>query len=286
MVFAMDGELQVSNTKLLFFGWQHVACKCTQKYYFFTNRCIMPPDASSFVILTQVDSTNNYAMATVHEGLAKHGNAVFSQFQTQGKGQRGKEWHSGDGENIALSVILNPEHLELSHPFQLSLAVALASYDFFSIYAGEETTIKWPNDVYWRDRKAAGILIENVISGKKWKWAVAGIGVNVNQTGFDQELKNPVSLKHITGKNFDTVELARELHQCVMDRMRQLSEKPFGTLLHEYQNNLYRKDSTAKLKKDNMTFEVIVKGVTATGQLKTFDVIEKQFDFGEVEWVL
>jgi len=246
----------------------------------------MPPDASTFVILTQVDSTNNYAMASVHEGLAKHGNAVFSRYQTQGKGQRGREWYSGDGGNIALSVILNPEQLELSHPFQLSLAVALGSYDFFSIYAGEETSIKWPNDVYWRDRKAAGILIENIISGKKWKWAVAGIGVNVNQTTFDPELKNPVSLKQITGKNFDTIELAKELHQCVMDRTRQLSERPFGILLEEYQSHLYRKDSTVKLKKDNMTFEVIVKGVSATGQLKTFDVIEKQFDFGEVEWIL
>jgi BirA family biotin operon repressor/biotin-[acetyl-CoA-carboxylase] ligase len=244
------------------------------------------PEPASFIILNQVDSTNNYAMATVHEGLAKHGNAVFSGFQTHGKGQRGKVWQTRPGQNIALSVILNPKQLNLSHPFQLSLAVALASYDLFSNYAGDGTCIKWPNDIYWRDRKAAGILIENVISGNDWKWAVAGVGVNINQTEFDGSLKKVVSLKQITGKDFDPIELAKELHQHILKRTGELSQKPFKVLLNEYQEHLYKINSVVKLKKENMVFETTVTGVSSTGQLLTFDAIEKQFEFGEVEWVL
>jgi BirA family transcriptional regulator, biotin operon repressor / biotin---[acetyl-CoA-carboxylase] ligase len=285
MVFAM--ELLPKTNTLTFVFWL-VACslQCTQKYYFFTNRCIMPTGAFPFTILMQVDSTNNYAMASVHEGLAKHGNAVFSHSQMQGKGQRGKEWHSGTGENIALSVILDPELLGLTHPFQLSLTIALASYDFFSNYAGEETSIKWPNDIYWRDRKAAGVLIENVISGKKWKWAVAGIGVNINQTSFNAGLRNPVSLKQVTGKSFDTLQLAKELHQRIMVRTSDFSGKAFEGMLSEYNQCLFKRNAVVKLKKGNTTFETMIKGVSPTGQLETRDVIDRQFEFGEVEWLL
>ena len=86
----------------------------------------MPDTGSNFVILKQVDSTNNYAMAKVHAGLAKHGNAWFSMRQTEGKGQRGNMWVTGDGQNIALSVILNPKQLNLSYPFQLLTTIAIA----------------------------------------------------------------------------------------------------------------------------------------------------------------
>ena len=245
----------------------------------------MPADGS-FIILNQVDSTNNYAMAMVHEGMAKHGKAIFSHYQTAGKGQRGKAWQMEKDQNIALSVIMNPKELNLHHPFQLSVVVALASYDFFSNYAGNETCIKWPNDIYWRDRKAGGILIENLIRGSKWKWAVAGVGININQTNFEDNLKMAVSLKQITGKNFDPVELARELYQHILDRSQQLLTKPFKTLLEEYQGHLYKMNTIVKFKKGNRVFETLIKGVSTTGQLLTFDVIEKQIDFGEVEWVL
>ena len=244
------------------------------------------PANGSFIILNQVDSTNNYAMAMVHEGLAKHGEAVFSHYQTAGKGQRGKAWQMEKDQNIALSVVMNPKELKLHHPFQLSLVVALASYDFFSKYAGDETCIKWPNDIYWRDRKSGGILIESLIRGRKWKWAVVGVGLNINQTHFGDNLKAAVSLKQITGKNFDPVELARELHQNILNRSQELLIKPFKTLLEEYQERLYKMNTVVKLKKDNRVFETLIKGVSTTGQLLTFDVIEKQIEFGEVEWVL
>ena len=246
----------------------------------------MPHTGSSFVILKQVDSTNNYAMAMVHAGLAKHGNAWFSDHQTGGKGQRGKSWLTGEGQNIALTVVLNPPQLKIIHPFQLSTAVALAGFDFFSSYGGDETRIKWPNDIYWRDRKAAGILIENKFSGNLWKWSVIGIGININQTQFDESLVNPVSLVQITGKRFDPEELARELHQLILKRTAQLLTKSYDTMLEEYNHHLYKRHQSIRLKKDNMVFETVIRGVSSKGQLLTVDKIERHFDFGEVEWII
>ena len=246
----------------------------------------MASTSPSFIVLDSVDSTNNYAMARVHEGLSRHGNAYFSSIQTEGKGQRGKLWETSINVNIALSIVLEPATLNALQQFQLSVAVAMGCFDFFNFYAGDETTIKWPNDIYWRDRKAGGILIENIFHGKEWKYAVAGIGVNINQPYFDDSLKNAVSLKQITGKSFDTLALARELHQSILKRYNQLEKENFAGLLKEYNGLLYCLNKKTRLKKDAIIFDTIIKGVTAHGQLVIEDNMERLFDFGEVIWVL
>jgi BirA family biotin operon repressor/biotin-[acetyl-CoA-carboxylase] ligase len=237
-----------------------------------------------FNILDTVDSTNNYAMAKVHAGMATHGMAWFAKEQTAGKGQRGKHWISEKGKNIALSLVLGPERLSVKSQFQLSAVVAITCFEFFSKYAGEETTIKWPNDLFWRDRKAGGILIENVLQGKTWRWAVVGIGININQTKFDKAILNPVSLKQITGKNFKITELAKELQALLMKNLGEL--KPADEIFNQYNEHLFKINKTVKLKKDGVIFETVIKEISATGRLITIDAIEREFDFGEVEWVL
>ena len=244
------------------------------------------PMAPFFTILDRVDSTNNYAMEQVHAGLASNGMAWFAKEQTTGKGQRGKTWESEPGSNIALSLVLEPHHLNATHQFYLVAAVALACVEFFSKYAGEQTKIKWPNDLYWRDRKAGGILIENVFKGSEWKYAVVGIGININQANFSPILKNPVSLKQITGKDLDTLALAKELYELLMKRTAALEPGSFEDIMKTYNLHLYAANKKVKLKKDNAVFETEVKGVNVNGQLLTMDVVERNFNFGEVEWLL
>ena len=246
----------------------------------------MSKTGSSFVILKQVDSTNNYAMGKVHEGMAKHGDAYFTTSQTMGKGQRGKVWDTSEGVNIALSLVLDVQLLNASQQFQLLVAVALGCYDFFARYAGQETSIKWPNDIYWRDRKAVGVLIENVFQGTDWKFAVAGVGVNINQTHFDPSLTNPVSLKQITGKTYDLIALAEELQKNVLSRFAAIQKGPFGNSLAEYNACLFGLNKKMHLKKGSIHFDTTIKGVTAFGQLITTDSQERQFNFGDVEWVI
>jgi len=253
------------------------------------------PDAGFFKILGSVDSTNNYAMAIIHAGKAKHGMAFFANEQTAGKGQRGKTWEMQPGENIAMSLILNTDKLRLDEQFYLSMIIALATNDLLNKYAASETAIKWPNDLYWRDRKAAGVLIESVISTRNnfqpesvgnWKWAVVGIGVNINQTVFDASLRNPVSLKQITGKSYNVIALTKELYGLIIKRFDTLLNNEESQLHKEYQQHLYKINEKIKLKKENAVFETIIKGVNLHGQLITRDVMERIFNFGEVEWVL
>jgi BirA family transcriptional regulator, biotin operon repressor / biotin---[acetyl-CoA-carboxylase] ligase len=244
---------------------------------------------SFFTILDTVDSTNNYAMGRIHDGLAKHGMLWFANEQTAGKGQRGKTWSTEKGKNIAMSLVLEPGRLP-SGPcgqitqFHLSAAVALACFEFFEAYAGDETKIKWPNDLFWRDRKAGGILIENKFKGKAWKWAVVGIGINVNQTRFDNFIIKPVSLKEITGKFFNTIDLAKKLHALLMKNLAEL--KPAEDILEQYNDHLYKINKHVTLKNKDIKFETVIKGVSEEGYLITIDAIEHRFDFGEVEWVL
>jgi BirA family biotin operon repressor/biotin-[acetyl-CoA-carboxylase] ligase len=265
----------------------------------------------AFIELQSVDSTNNYAMAQATEGRAAHGTLFFAYDQWAGKGQRGRSWTSTPGENIVLSAVLEPLALLPSQAFSLSVCVALACHDLFSRYAGSElVSIKWPNDLYWNDRKAGGILIENHFQGDRWPLAIAGMGININQVEFAETARNPVSLRQITGRNFHAAELARELGTFLDLRYSALvgtgavnsadnaaaKGNPTGTgnstgagnptQLQEYNTKLYRRGQAVRLKKNNAVFETVVKGVSAQGQLLTRDVMDREFSFGEVEWVI
>ncbi len=265
----------------------------------------------AFIELQSVDSTNNYAMAQAALGTATHGTLFFAWEQWAGKGQRGRSWASTPGENIVLSAVLEPFTLQPAQAFSLSVCVALACHDLFSRYAGPaSTSIKWPNDLYWNDRKAGGILIENHFQGDRWPLAIAGMGININQVEFPATARNPVSLRQITGRSFPAAELARELGSCLDQRYSALTgtgsatgedaaitgshatsiataiKSAAATQLQEYNRLLYRRGQTVRLKKDNAVFETVVQGVSAHGQLLTRDVIDREFNFGEVEWII
>ncbi len=236
---------------------------------------------SSFIELQQVDSTNNYATALVHEGLAQHGMAVLAHEQTKGKGQRDKTWISGRGENLTFSIIVQPI-LSMSEAFYLSMATALAVRTVCSRNVKTSASIKWPNDIFINDRKAGGILIENMISGTKWKWAIIGIGLNINQVGFGS--LRATSLKEIAGQDFDPMQIAREICSELDAFFQPAFQKEL--VFDQYQEALYRKDQVVKLRQGSRSFEGIIKGVNTNGQLVVNHGIDEYFNVGEVEWVL
>jgi BirA family biotin operon repressor/biotin-[acetyl-CoA-carboxylase] ligase len=174
-----------------------------------------------FIELTSIDSTNIYAMNLVHKGLALSGSCFRAHYQTQGKGQHGRNWESSAGLNLLCSYVLELKQLKLdkiwtpADQIGFSAAVALGVHSFFQGYAGANTKIKKPNDIYWGDRKAGGILIENLVRGKDWTWAVVGIGININQMEFTHESAQPISLKQITQQNFELNKLQKELSICL-----------------------------------------------------------------------
>ena len=243
----------------------------------------MQASSKKMIILEKVDSTNNYAMALVQKGDAISGQGIFAMEQTAGRGRRGKHWKSRVGENVILTINNQMRWLPIHQQFQLSVAVALACFDLFSAHIKENIKIKWPNDIFINDRKAGGILIENVIKGNLWQWAVIGVGLNINQDNFDKGIK-AISLKQVSGLNYDVLELALELIHAVTNRINQLKSGEFTALLSQYNERLFCRDKMVQLKKDNTVFETRIKKISSTGELITEDVIERRFKFDEVEW--
>jgi BirA family biotin operon repressor/biotin-[acetyl-CoA-carboxylase] ligase len=185
--------------------------------------------------LSTIDSTNIYAMAQIKEGLAESGSCFRADYQTHGKGQHGRVWESSKGQNILCSYILELEKLDAlkkwapTDQIGFSAAIALGIRAFFDAHTNGDTKIKRPNDIYWRDRKAGGILIENLLKGKAWTWAVVGIGININQTVFSPEAPNPVSLKQITGRDWDILSLqgalSKAINKSIQDWLMEGEEK-------------------------------------------------------------
>ncbi|MBZ5858633.1 biotin--[acetyl-CoA-carboxylase] ligase [Flavihumibacter profundi] len=237
------------------------------------------------ILLESVDSSNNYAMALAHQRQTRHGEVFFTLEQTAGKGQMGRQWLSRKGENIMLSIVLETSVLSPAAIFPLSMAISLGCYDFLLQHIGEDASIKWPNDLYWRDRKAGGILIENNWLGPLWQFAIVGIGLNVNQVVFDSGAKRPVSLKQITGKTLDLMEEVQRLCGFLEIRWQQLVSGNTEAIKAEYNQALYGRGKKVMLKYQKQEISTIIREVNAMGELVTQDTIDRNFRFGEVEWM-
>lgn len=236
--------------------------------------------------LLQVDSTNNYALAKIREGLAYHGLCVFAHEQLAGRGQRGKKWVTAPGQNIHLSVVLEPKLLKLDNLFALSALVAVKTREFMAEKAAGNWLIKWPNDIYFQDRKAGGILIENILSGQNWKWAVVGIGLNINEEAFPAELNRAVSLRQISGKSYDCLELAKELGTLIMKGFDELEKNLLEGIqmnLSAFNQHLFKKEQEIQFEKEGLESRGKVVGVNARGQLL---INNEAYDFGEIKWIL
>lgn len=249
------------------------------------------PIGLPFTELTEVDSTNIYAMNQVKTNLAGHGAAFLAQKQWAGKGQMGKVWEAETGQNILLSVVLDPKKLVFDglalEPSVVSMLVAVGCFNFFITYAGDETSIKWPNDIYWRDRKAAGILIENSFRGPIWQWSIAGMGVNINQTEFGTGLNKAVSLKQITGKTFQVPALAKELCSYIDAALQMLIDKGPDTLLALYNNVLYKKGEQVQLDIEGQKITATICRVLSNGHLEieTENGIKQSHALGAIQWL-
>jgi BirA family biotin operon repressor/biotin-[acetyl-CoA-carboxylase] ligase len=246
-----------------------------------------------WIVLDSIDSTNNYAMALLRNAhlptgqeAAEDGTVVFAHHQTAGKGQRGKKWVSEAGTNLSYSMIIRPFFLQPWQLFHLQAAVAVSICNTLKKIIGDETSIKWPNDLYWRDRKTGGILIENVFRGNEWEWAVIGIGININQTNFGELGNKAVSIKQITGKEQDILNTAELVKNELTDTLQQLKTNGFDPFFNAYNELLFMKNKTVALQKQNRVFQTTITGVNEQGQLVTRAGQEELFDFGAVEWKL
>lgn len=185
----------------------------------------------------QVTSTSDYLKKLINEDKASDRDIVTAAYQTQGRGQHGNSWFSDRDKNLLFSMMIKSGTLAAENQFMLSKTISLAIYDAFLMHH-VDLKIKWPNDIYFKENKLGGILIENFFSGSLWDYSIAGIGLNINQESFPTNLPNPVSLYQITGKHYNNDEILVDLSQKIEIRLRQLFDRHFDEIDRDYEKHL------------------------------------------------
>jgi len=193
----------------------------------------------NIITLQRVSSTNDYLKHNLSKSTPyTEGTVIMADDQYAGKGQAGNIWKSEAGKNLTCSILLCPTFLPPKTQFSLNIAVSLAIIQLLKPLLGEELSIKWPNDIYYKDKKLGGILIENIIRGTTWKHAIVGIGINVNQLKFETD--KACSLKALTNKHLDIHQLLISLCHALSMQYQRLKQGDFTQQRQEYKLHLYR----------------------------------------------
>lgn len=240
-----------------------------------------------FIRLKEVESTNNYANQLVMSKAAEHGTVVLAQHQKKGRGQQGNTWESEPGMNMLASFILFPAKLPVIKQFHISMAASLALVDFLSTETNS-VSIKWPNDIYIGNKKIAGILIENSVMGNIISTSIIGIGLNLNQEKFISGAPNPVSLKQLTGKNYDIETVAEKVTEHLNKWYKLLDNSSYSNIDSAYLNHLFRINQWAVFAKNRNRFEAKITSIGDFGQLILEDRngTFTEYMFKEVEFVI
>lgn len=234
--------------------------------------------------IEQTTSTNDDA----RDPKYGHGDIIWAERQTAGRGQRGHTWTSPEGVNLTFSLVLEPRFLPVGEQFLLSEVIALALTDTFA-ESGIDARIKWTNDIYVGDNKLVGILIEHNYAGQELSRTIAGIGINVNQTQFDPALPNPVSMALATGRTFDRGEVLDTFHTHCMARYEQLRCGDKQTIQEHYRRKMFRLGENHPYRRpDGTIVEAVIEGVRPTGELmlRHADGSHGEYLFREIEFVV
>lgn len=244
----------------------------------------------NLIFLPQIHSTNSYAIDLLKNVKPAEGTVVYTHHQTHGKGQRGALWEAEKGQNLTASIILNPYFIKPEQQFFLYQISALACYDTITelLKQGQiDIKIKWPNDILLRNKKVSGILIENSIQGSQITGSVIGIGLNVNQTHFAQDIK-ATSLCAVSNLNFDISKVLADLckhlekyylylRQLKLDEIQELYiARLFGFReFHAYKIN----NTLVSLKVIGVSHEGLLVLEDSSGKLHKADVKEAQLQY-------
>ena len=237
--------------------------------------------------LKETDSTSK-ALKTISENEdLPSGSIVYADFQTAGRGQRDNTWESEAGKNLTFSLLFHPFDLPANLPFVISEMISMSVKHTLDKYISD-ISVKWPNDIYHKEKKIAGILIENTILQGKISKSIIGIGININQTEFHSNAPNPTSMALITGRTFDIMAILEEFRQEFAIQSQHLDDKYFDLIHKEYLNSIYRKEGFHKYRDSTGIFEASIHDIEPTGYLilKQTNGTYSRHAFKEVSYVL
>ena len=242
----------------------------------------------NFVLLNEVGSTNNYLkqLASNSKPLPE-GTVIMAENQYAGRGQQQNGWFAQPGKNLTFSILLKPSFLKVTEQFDLVRAISLGVFDAFAPLLGTGLKIKWPNDIYYSDRKLGGMLIENMIQGGQIKNAIAGIGLNINQENFPGWLPNAVSLKQILHTDYDLKTLLSDICGHVEAWYLKLKAGKTADIRECYLARLYWLNETRTFKSKNGLFRGTITDVGYTGILKVQNNNGQELEFSlkEIEFI-
>ena len=235
--------------------------------------------------LDEISSTNDWLMSRISNQKFHEGTVVVTSVQTDGKGQRGSIWYSQPHKSLTFSVLLKPSFLLPTNAFDLSICVALALSDSLNkLRSGFK--IKWPNDIYFEDKKIAGVLIENQMNQSVYQNAVVGIGLNVNQLHFD-DLSDAISLKQIIGIEFPVEKVMEHICESLEAHYLMLRSGNFKDLKKAYLSNLYGLNQLQSFMVDNKKLNGKIINVLRSGflQIELIDGEIRDYDIKEIKFL-
>jgi BirA family biotin operon repressor/biotin-[acetyl-CoA-carboxylase] ligase len=238
---------------------------------------------NNLIKLDITDSTNEYSKKLIKENDVEEGTVILADFQTKGKGQKDGYWESEKGKNLTFSIILYPNFLDIQKQFYLSMSISIGIVDFLSRLS-VKSKIKWPNDIYIKDRKVAGILIENSIKRNIIASSIIGIGINVNQRKFKSHAPNPTSINLELNKTFDIKNTYKLLISCLNKWIKLLYSSHYKKIKYRYKKNLFLRNKKTRFSDIKGKFEGRIIDVEESGILliKTDSKSVRKYNFKEV----
>lgn len=212
---------------------------------------------------------------------------VTAEHQTAGRGQGSNTWESEPGKNLTFSIKMYPERLPASRQFVMLEAMALAIRDALSTYTGE-ITVKWPNDVYWRDCKISGTLSECTVSGKFISDCISGTGININQQRFLSDAPSPISLHNIIGHDVNREEVLDAFIDHAEKYLEMVNRGQYEEIDRQYADALYRREGVFTYQDAEGLFEAELERIEPDGHLvlRRTDGSISKYAFKEVKFVL
>lgn len=237
--------------------------------------------------LESCTSTNRLLLEALDRGdELPDGYTVYTSYQSRGYGQVGNSWEAEGGKNLLFSLLIHPTEVHALEQFFISEAIALAIAEYLDTEA-DSVSVKWPNDIYWKDKKICGILIENNLTGAYIKDCVIGVGLNLNQEVFHSDAPNPVSLKNITGKTYNIENVLSQI-LANFSRLLNLGYTNRNALHTKYIERLFRYNAPARYSDATGEFTGTITAVEQDGHLhiKNSDGCDRRYAFKEVSYIL
>ena len=243
----------------------------------------------NLLTLKEVNSTNDFLKNLLSNSKPlPEGTVIMAESQFAGRGQQNNKWHSEPGKNLTISLLLNPTFLAVADQFDLTRAISLGVIDALEPLLGDQLKIKWPNDIYYGDKKLGGMLIENLLQGTKIKNSIVGIGLNVNQDKFPDEATRAISIKQILQKDYDLLALLADICTHIEGWYLNLRAGKKETVRIAYLDRLYALNQQRSFKNvKGEVFEGIIKNVRNNGLL-VIDTNnnEQEFSLKEIEFLI